>query len=191
MSIKSIKTGWTGISALAGNPVLGNFEAISSTTVGSGGISTVTFSSIPSTFQHLQVRVIARAASTDGGLLLKINSSTASVYDRHVLYGSGSGTAVAGGVINDNLGGVGDMPTSSNTASIYGVSIIDILDYQSTVKNKTVRSLSGYDASGSGYVQFRSFLFRPTTIAAITTLDVYFTTNNLAQYSHVALYGIR
>ena len=90
MSIKSIKTGWTGISVLAGNPQPGSFESIQTVTVASTA-ATVEFTSIPSGYTHLQIRGIAK--STGAGsqdLQVGFNSNTSS-YAFHSLYGTGGG----------------------------------------------------------------------------------------------------
>ena len=57
MSISSVKTGAIGVSLLAGNAyyVPPAFQPIATVAVGSGGTSTITFSSIPNTYAHLQI----------------------------------------------------------------------------------------------------------------------------------------
>jgi hypothetical protein len=69
--------------------------------------------------------------------------------------------------------------------------VIDILDYQSTNKNKTVRMLLGFDQNGSGQVSFISGLYFPGTIAAITSASLVAGSGTFAQYSTAALYGIK
>jgi hypothetical protein len=73
-----------------------SFESIATAT-GTGSSATITFSSIPSTYQHLQIRGIARA--TSGGetepidLRLYFNGLTTGIYSSHALYGNGSSAA--------------------------------------------------------------------------------------------------
>jgi len=80
MTISSVKTGAIGDSLLAGNAAFNpsSFESIATAT-GSGQTS-VTFSSIPSTYKHLQIRIIARDNSGNGGgsgaLRLRFNGDT-------------------------------------------------------------------------------------------------------------------
>jgi len=78
----------------------GAYESIATTTVGSGGASTITFSSIPSTYTHLQIRSINRNTRGLSGMVatlaMSFNSDvTAGNYYRHRLEGDGS-TAYAG-----------------------------------------------------------------------------------------------
>lgn len=190
MTIKSIKTGFTGISALAGNDQwFGDFEAIASSRVPSGGVATVEFASIPSTYQHLQLRVfgqISNVATTSATMRMKINSST-TANRAHQLYGNGSSVAAYSGT----TGEVGWLPYSGN-ANIFGVAIIDILDYANTNKAKTIRTLTGFDKNGTGgEMVFASVLFTGTTAISGITLETPGTGEPFTQYSHFALYGIR
>jgi hypothetical protein len=63
------------------------------------------------------------------------------------------------------------------------------LDYTNTNKNKTARSLWGYDANGSGYVGLYSGLWRNTS--AINRIDYVPASGTFPQYSSFALYGIK
>ena len=103
MTVKSAATGIITISALAGNaPVLYDFTSLQTVTVGSGGQTTITFSSIPPTYTHLQIRWLAREntgaqADPSQNIRIRFNSDTGSNYSIHRLYGLGSGSGVADG----------------------------------------------------------------------------------------------
>ena len=76
----------------------GDFESIATTTVGSGGQSTITFSSIPSTYKHLQIRYAAKNSGTSENFVAMkwvYNSDTAANYSNHYIYGSGAATGSA------------------------------------------------------------------------------------------------
>jgi hypothetical protein len=168
---------------LAGNATFidSSFDSIATTTVGAGGAATITFSSIPSTYQHLQIRILAKTG--DGGafgsISMTFNGNPGEF--RHDLYGTGSSTGVSS--INQSfytyVGGIAQ----------FGVSIIDILDYTNANKAKTSRSICGVDNNGSGLVAFTSGL--ETSTAAITSITLTSNSGNLAQYSSLALYGIK
>jgi hypothetical protein len=164
-----------------------SYESISTVTVGSGGQSTISFTSIPATYKHLQIRLISRSvAGSADALRLSINGATG-VYRNHYLEGDGS-TAVAG---TDSIsGGINIYGIFSSTANIFGAGIIDILDYADTNKYKTTRSLTGIDKNGSGFVDFDSGLYMQTTAISSITLT-YAAGNTFAQYSSFALYGIK
>lgn len=174
-----------GIFASANTTVGTSYESIAISTVGAGGASSVTFSSIPSTYTHLQIRAIAKAVNNDQGYFLQFNGDTATNYNTHYIYGDGS-SAVAGA--NSTWAGIDVAVTSSSNFS--GM-VIDILDYANTNKNKTVRSLSGNDNNGSGYAFFGSGLWRNTNAITSITIKELLGSGNLSQYSHFALYGIK
>jgi len=158
-------------------------------TVGAAGASSVSFTNIPSTYNHLQIRVQARTTASGGqDLNMEINGdTTVSNYRLHRIYGSGS-TAYAD---TYNLKMVMTVVGTSFTSSSFSEAVIDILDYTSTNKNKTTRILYGFDGNNtSGEIGFVSSLYFATP-AAITSLDFKIASGNFAEYSHFALYGIK
>ena len=165
-----------------------SFESIATVTVGAGGSSSITFSSIPSTYKHLQIRAIARSARASGldDMSIKVNSSS-STGASHILYGNGSSAAAAG--YTGYIPFVSYFPTAGTTASVFSAIIIDILDYTDTNKNKTLRTLTGFDANGSGDISLNSNLALDTT--AISSIVLSMNNGNMVQYSHFALYGIK
>jgi hypothetical protein len=173
---------------MVGNPVImpGSYESIATVTVGSGGSAGITFSSIPSTYTHLQIRAFAKSNGPTNGENTKIyvNNITASTnYAWHVIRGNGASSVAAGGGGNYYIANVG----TSNTANVFSGMVIDILDYANTNKNKTIRNLYGFDSNGAGYVGLASVL-APTT-SAITQVDI-FMDYNFSEYSSFALYGV-
>jgi hypothetical protein len=169
-----------------------SFESIATTTVGSGGAASITFSSIPSTYKHLQIRFTMKNVTTGGSdMHLNFNGDSGTNYYGHYLWGYGSGSANGGNAIN----------TFTNTSNVvvfydqgiadtYPVSgIIDILDYASTTKYKTTKSMVGRDSNGSGQLWYCSGLWKNTS--ATNSLTLTYNSNNFPQFSSVALYGIR
>lgn len=193
MSISSVKTGEVGTSLLAGNPGdISDFESISTVTVGAEGTASITFSSIPSTYTHLQIRGIGGTTAVTGvrDAQIQFNGDSGSNYSRHWLYTFGS-TVSALASTDQTAYGYGYMSGTDTGTDVRSATIIDILDYSNTNKNKTVRTLSGNDrvTNGNSVVVFSSGLWRSTT--AITSISITLTTGTIAQYSHFALYGIR
>lgn len=173
----------------------GAFESIATATPSSGATS-ITFNSIPGTYQHLQIRAIYRDTATTAGqeapLYLRINNDTSSNYAWHYLRGNGTSAVASGQAtiswIRLDAAGVCDYTSSG----IFGANIIDILDYASSSKNKTIRHFGGSDANTSG-TQFRvslsSGFINSTT--AITRLDILAGNTAFASGSTFALYGIK
>lgn len=178
---------------LAGNATFidSSYESIQTVAVGSGGQSTISFTSISGTYKHLQIRLIARGNNADlyDSLIFKVNSDTANNYTFHSLGGNGS-TPSAGGV-NPYGGFRGpEIAGATSTTGIFGVCVADLLDYTNTNKNKTMRMLGGVDRNGSGGISLTSGVWMST--AAITRIDITpVFGSTFVQYSSFALYGIK
>ena len=174
-------------SQISGHLSTNSYESIATVTVGAGGQATISFTSIPSTFKHLQLRAGFATGETYGQMYGTFNSDTGANYSRHLLYGDGS-TAGAGGYasVNNWNAGYGATITTYPVASV-----VDILDYTNTNKYKTVRCLTGQDVNGSGgNIYMFSNLWLNT--AAINRIDLTNASGiNFAQYTKVALYGIK
>lgn len=167
-----------------------SFESIATVTLSSAA-STITFSSIPSTFKHLQIRGIGRAANsvTDENLVIQLNSDTGTNYSLHNVYGTGAAVGANAGA-NTSVSYFARVSGASSNASTYGVAVADILDYANTNKYKTIRSLSGHDQNGSGYISLFSGSWRSTS--AVTTITIKNdAAANIAAGSTFALYGIK
>lgn len=162
----------------------GAYDSISSITL-SAAASTITFSGIPSTYTHLQLRISELASSAGDNCSIQFNSDTASNYSWHYLYGNGASAGSSAGATQTN----GILYTSTAASSYPNVGVADILDYANTNKYKTVRSLGGCDANGSGTVSLFSTNWRSTS--AITSIKLLRTGGNFNTYSSFALYGVR
>ncbi len=172
-------------------PSTNSYESIATVTVGSGGAANVEFTSIPSTYTHLQIRGLVKSINVNQDVTntnLTINSGTQNSY-YHGLRGNGT-SAIA----NNGAGFYFPIysPSTTGYTNIFNACVIDILDYANTNKNKTVRGFGGFDANGSGWINLASCLFNTTT--AISSIKIEtdggaFT--GWAQYSQFALYGIK
>lgn len=174
-----------GIWASAQQSALNNssYESIATVTVGAGGASDVTFSSIPSTYTHLQIRGISRQSSTNN-LRLEFNADSSAIYCTHLL--DGNGTTVTSYPYTGQTSNF--LANSASAANTFAGVVVDILDYANTNKNKTLRTLTGWDANGSGNIGFYSGLWPNTS--AVTTIRLW-AVATFQQYSTFALYGIK
>lgn len=181
------------VGVLGNGVVAGDYESISTVTVGAGGSASITFSSIPSTYKHLQIRGIFRpTAGTNPpyNTFINLNSDTGSNYAGHLLRGDGaSATAVAATSIT--AGRLAYGLASNSLTNTFATMVIDILDYADTNKYKTMRTLGGWDANGSGWITFVSSLWQSTSAVNSISINVSESSGNLAQYSSFALYGIK
>lgn len=184
-----------GYGMLGGFAALGDYQAIMTATVDSGGASSITFSSIPSTFKHLQIRAMTKESGTGTGgpnMAMYFNSdSTYTNYNAHYLNATGSGSLSSGNVQASGYNAYFGNTVTSNAsyANIYGAVVVDILDYASTAKNKTIRSLNGHDQNGSGEVTFNSAVWLSTSAINAITLSVV--GSSFAPGNTFALYGIK
>jgi hypothetical protein len=163
-----------------------SYESISTVTVGAGGQSTISFTSIPSTYKHLQIRMLARATGASTVGLIRFNSDANGVY--HQLIGNGSTVTADRGTGNSDVDYF-FVADNSFSANVFGGVVTDILDYTNTNKNKVTRTLSGADTNGSGSISFTSGLWINT--AAITSISIRTLGTSFAQHSSFALYGIK
>jgi hypothetical protein len=172
-----------------------SYESIASAN-GTGASGIVTFSSIPATYKHLQLRCLLKDVYTSGlidSIYLRFNGTTGSLYSFHDLNGDGT-TAARGGQASTNEIEIKSTIIDSNAsfANIMGVAVIDIIDYASTTKNKTLRSFSGIDAntaSTSFKIELCSGLWRST--AAINEITIHTNIDRFTTTSVFALYGIK
>ena len=166
-------------------PILsGSYESIATVTVGAGGQSTVSFTSIPSTYKHLQLRCSIMNTTTNNPRFTLNNDTIGANYYMHSIYNNNPNVSTYNEA--NNAGGIAFAYNESTTSPT--ASITDILDYSNTNKYKTSRIMSGYDANGTGYIFYRSGLWMSTS--AVNRIDITSTGGNLAQYSSFALYGI-
>jgi hypothetical protein len=172
-------------SQISGHLNNNSFESIA--TYNGVGTNTVIFSSIPSTYKHLQIRTnIFQATGAD--IFLKINSTQG--LGVHYIVGNGT-SATAGydslpsGSNGQYFGNVGASSTGAQ------VGITDIFDYTNTNKYKVARTLGGLDTNSgttTNRVWLYSFLF--DTTAAVSSITFY-SANSFATGSSFALYGIK
>jgi hypothetical protein len=174
-------------SQITGHLSTSSYESIATVTVGSGGQSSISFNSIPSTYKHLQIR-FASINNAAQSIIMQFNGDTATNYAKHSLNGYGTGTQAAGYPNGNyfNLQGYAIAGSSPNPV----VGIADVLDYTNTNKYKTTRILSGFDANGSGEIDLNSGLWQSTSAVSSIVIKLE-SSGTINQYSSFALYGIK
>jgi len=176
-----------GILAASGAGTPGDFELIS-TTVLSSTAASVTFSNLgtaASAYKHLQLRAVHKMTAASETALMQFNSDTGSNYRVHRLTGTGSAVTSADFGLRNSL-----VPlTATGTASgVYSATIVDILDFNSSSKNTTVRSLSGRLDTATE-INLYSGVWLST--AAITSITLPATAGSIDVGSRFSLYGLR
>jgi len=164
------------------------FTLIASVAVGSGGASSIDFTSIPSTYTDLCLKISARSTANDAqNVFVKFNSSTSGYSDKF-LYGDGSttGSTTSG---NTSAGCACVISGANYTSSTFGNGEIYIPNYASS-NNKSFCSDSVSENNATlSYQQMFANLWSNT--AAITSINLFLSGGNFAQYSTATLYGIK
>lgn len=179
----------------AGAGAAGAYDLLE-TTVLSSNTASVTFSSLGSysAYKHLQLRIVARDtnsfASTIRDLNMRFNGDSGTNYFGHELIGDPSWP----GVFSQNLGNTSRIRAratidDSATANVYVASIWDILDFNNTSKNKTVRILSGTNqGNNDARIVLTSGAWNNT--AAITSITITGADQHKTG-SRFSLYGVK
>lgn len=192
LSANSVKNGRTVYgSMLAGNTAYtdASFESIASVS-GTGSSGTVTFSSIPSTYSHLQVRAFMPVTSNNNAPYIRFNSDSGNNYTVHTVIGVNNGSVNAQSATSQPYINIAGFWFGIQT-DYPGVSVVDILDYSNTNKYKTVRALAGQDNNSTlGSTGMSSGLWLSTN--AITSISIILSgATNFSSNARFGLYGIR
>lgn len=164
------------------------FEAIGTVTVGAGGASSITFSSILQTYTDLLLKLSTRSSvsGTNDYPRISFNGSSSSQSLRALV---GNGTSVS--TYTDTLiytSGAGN----TQTANVFGNSEVYIYNYTNTGVNKAANSL-GVNENNATAVTVGTFAAQWANTAAITSITIipFNTGETFLQYSTATLYGIK
>jgi hypothetical protein len=162
------------------------FELIASSTVGSGGASSIDFTSIPSTYTDLVLKASARFSASQNWLLISFNGSTSNLSVRGV-YGTGSSAASFTGTQNSLLGN-----DSAYTASTFSNGDLYIPNYAgSNYKSYSIDTVQENNASSPVYAFLNAGLWSNTSAITSITLTPEGSGVNIVQYSSFYLYGVK
>ena len=176
--------------ASGGGGGAGGFDLLETTTLTSSALS-VTFSGLDaySDYKHLQIRMVGRGdrATSLADLWLRFNSDSGSNYAWHVLYGSGSSVGSIGYPSQPKIQ-TGYVTGSTFTSNGFAGTVTDILDFSSTSKNTTIRSLTGMAGTNN---QIRMFSGLWNSTSAVTSIQLLPEVDNLVAGSRFSLYGVK
>ena len=168
------------------------YKKIASVTVGSGGASSMAFSSIPATYTDLVVKVSARRSdASEGSLSTRFNSDSGSNYSSRTLRGTGSAASSSTDSAN-NLLPFWVIDGTGYTANTFASADIYIPNYASANQKSISAENVSENNQTTTYMQITAGLWSGT--AAITAITLYANeqaTGTFAQYSTATLYGIK
>jgi hypothetical protein len=164
---------------------MATFEKIATVDVGSGGAASIDFSSIPSTYTDLVLKVSGRlTAAVDFGFLnIAFNGSTASFTSRII---QGDGSSAVSASLTNFTGLVNGTSTTSNTFNN-----VDI--YIPNYAGSTNKSFSSDSVAENNATAARNTLIAGlwANTASINQITLTSASGNFAQYSSATLYGIK
>ena len=165
------------------------YTLISSVTVGSGGAANIEFTSIPSTYTDLIIKMSLRSSNT-GNIAkrtgIRFNgASTDANLSTSLAYGDGS---ITGG-FTTSTGFTAWMPDGSATAS--GFSNIEVYITNYAGSNNKPFSIDGVMENNATAAYGGLFVGLWSDSSAINSIKIFeVDANNLVQYSTAYLYGI-
>ncbi len=174
-------------------------EAISTTYL-EADAALIEFTSIPQTYEHLQLRISARQARASESVECTIRLGTGggavdtgNNYYSHRIYGYGTTEGSGGGTARAYWKRIGPVVSAESVdAAQYGGGVIDILDYANANKNTTALSISG-SALGATYphAQFGGGLWDNTGAVDRIAIGAYNYSGDFVRGTEVTLYGLK
>lgn len=176
---------------LAGNAAYSPFafESIATVTA-TTNVTSLTFSGIPQTYKHLQIRGISRRdTGVNHVAAVQFNSDTGNNYWFHGI--SGDGTTANAPYVSIYQPQIQMYYANGSTSQTnqFGAGIIDIHDYTSN-KRKTAKGI-GVCANTSNNGRITSYSGVWNNTAAITSITVNFAGDTAVAGTTFSLYGIK
>jgi hypothetical protein len=164
----------------------------SAVTVGSGGAASINFSSIPSTYTDLVVKISARGsgAAINAALYWTFNGSSAANYSWRQLQGNGS-SATSASSSSQTYFRAGYIPDTSATSNTFGSTELYIPNYAgSSAKSISIDGAQENNSSAAGEALLHLVAANWSLTNAITQITVVPSSGTFLQYSTAYLYGV-
>jgi len=164
-----------GFGSLVAATSLGAYESIA--TLYGTGTQTVSFTSIPATYKHLEIRVLARdtggGTDSDGIGVVFNNDNGAYYWHQSGASYHGTGLISAGATSALTYIDAGLAIDGGQTSGWHSLNIYRIPDYTSTVKMKTLHAITGsQNISNAGYVFQTYGMYTNGNSTAINRIDL-------------------
>jgi hypothetical protein len=175
-------------------PTNPNMVAIQTVTVGSGGASSISFTSIPQTYTDLVLKLSTRTTENPGpsALGLQINGASTSL---NVTALRGNGAAASSFTLATTSGGFARYSgqsgqASDTTASTFSNQEIYIPNYTSAnFKSMSLDSVTENNGT-TAYAELNAILWSSTSAITSLAVNVYGGGGSFVQYSTATLYGV-
>lgn len=159
------------------------YEPIATQTLGSA-TSTITFSSIPSTWTDLKLVVVGTSSVDNVNFNMRFNGDSATNYSLTSLQGDGSNPSSGR---SSNVAQI-FMSYSGYRSTVPHMTTINIFSYAGSA-NKTCFITGSEDRNGAGSADVRAAVWR--SYSPITSISVFTQSGNLNVGTTATLYGIK
>ena len=165
------------------------FIKIASVTVGSGGASSIDFTSIPSTYTDLCLKVSARGdlAQVYDSIYFQLNGLTTSIYTRLTISGTGSSTGSGTSTSTSMFFGAANGKNA--TANTFGNAEVYFPNYAGSTNKSSSADIVQETNATTAYMYLGAGL--TATTSAISSIKLFLESNLFLQYSTATLYGIK
>lgn len=170
--------------------IVGDYEAIQNVILSTSS-ATIQFTSIPSTYKHLEIRGVGRvnlAGYAQNGCRLQLNGDTGSNYSFQQIYANGSSYG-SEGYANQTYGNLGEIASATAPTSVFSPIIIQIFEYTDVNKYKTIKAIGTNDRNGAGQIGVNGSLWR--SLSAVTSISLFEPSSSWIAGSNFTLYGIK
>jgi hypothetical protein len=169
------------------------FKAIATVTVGAGGTSAITFSSIPSTYTDLVVKLSSRQnlAQIYGVLNIQFNGTGGTAYSYRLIEGNGSSVSSGGQTSVDSIYGVYSDNGANSTANTFSNIEMYVPNYTSSnFKSVSLDQVSENNAT-TAFAILNAGIWANTSAITQITFSTGGSGANFVQYTTATLYGIK
>jgi hypothetical protein len=165
-------------------------QPLQTVTVGSGGATTITFSSIPQGYTDLKIFVSARGTGSfsETGFTLTFNGDSSSNYSNTRVEGSGS-SASSGNASNATSLFVGNLVGTTGTANTFASNDIYVPNYTGSNYKSVLFDYAPENNGTANYAGVGAGLYRSTSAITSITFGPGSGTA-FAQYSTFSIYGV-
>lgn len=187
LSETTLQTGFQKFNTLwDGRSAVSAIDGISGVILSSSA-SSITFSNIPQTYSHLQLRMRGTGTTNMGIFVVRFNGDTGGNYRTRILYGDA--TNVTSGYTSISPNGLnGTFEYAYGT--YHPTSVMDIYEYSSSTKYKTMRTIDGTDRNGTGDIEFGTGVWKNQSAVTTITISPQYA-SGFAANSYFGLFGVK
>lgn len=177
------------LAATASSAPAGTFDLLETVSI-STTTASISFTNLNNYFnyKHLQIRATMRGASTGtttGSITIRFNGDTATNYNFRRMNNSGTSVSASVTYSNGDITLINIVPQNGQSPGNFGGLILDIADFLSANKSKTIRTHHGTGINATNYT---SGAWRSSS--AITSIEIA-TAASFFSGTRFSIYGVK